>query len=339
MVFTSGSSGRPKGVVVEHRALAGYVGWARESHGAVSGVVAWQSPVTFDMTVASVVLPLVSGGCVRVVDLRSRVSGGGAPGFMKATPSHVPLLLASPEEVSPGRELVLGGEALAGADVARWREVHPGVVVFNAYGPTETTVNVTEFRVGVGEVLGSGPVPIGRPRGGCRVFVLDAGLCPVPVGVAGELYVSGVQVARGYAGRPGLTASSFVACPFVAGERMYRTGDVVRWRGDGELEFVRRVDEQVQVRGFRVEPGEVEAVLVEHPGVSAAVVVLREDRPGDKRLIAYAVTDNEAALEAETVREYLSGRLPEYLVPAAVVILPELPLTAHGKLDRRALPA
>ncbi len=340
VVYTSGSSGRPKGVVVEHRALAGYVGWARESHGAVSGVVAWQSPVTFDMTVASVVLPLVSGGCVRVVDLRSRVVGGGAPAFMKATPSHVPLLLASPVGVSPERELVLGGEVLSGADVARWRELHPGVVVFNAYGPTETTVNVTEFRVGVGEVLGSGPVPIGRPRGGCRVFVLDEWLRPVPVGVAGELYVSGVQVARGYAGRAGLTASSFVACPFAgAGERMYRTGDVVRWRAGGDLEFVRRVDEQVQVRGFRVEPGEVEAVLAEHPGVRAAVVVLREDRPGDKRLVAYAVPDGGTVLEAEALRGYLGGRLPEYLVPAAVVVLPELPLTAHGKLDHRALPA
>ncbi|MGW0771988.1 amino acid adenylation domain-containing protein, partial [Streptomyces sp. NPDC002676] len=339
VVYTSGSSGRPKGVVVEHRALAGYVGWAREAHGAVSGVVAWQSPVTFDMTVASVVLPLVSGGCVRVVDLRSQVAAGSAPAFMKATPSHVALLTASPVEASPGRELMLGGEALVGADVARWRQAHPGAVVFNAYGPTETTVNVTEFRVGPGEVLGSGPVPIGRPQGGCRVFVLDAGLRPVPVGVAGELYVSGVQVARGYAGRPGLTAGSFVACPFVAGERMYRTGDVVRWRADGNLEFVRRADEQVQVRGFRVEPGEIEAVLGEHPGVSAGVVVLREDQPGDKRLIAYAVADNGTALDGEALRGYLSVRLPQYMVPAAVVLLPELPLTAHGKLDHRALPA
>ncbi|MFF9352784.1 amino acid adenylation domain-containing protein, partial [Streptomyces sp. NPDC014734] len=345
VVYTSGSTGRPKGVVVEHRSLTAYLGWARAAHPDASGVVAWQSPVTFDMTVASVLLPLVSGGRARVTDLLRTPQASDpalrrqAPTFMKATPSHVPLLLNLPDEFSPTAELVLGGEALAGSDVTDWRRHHPQAHVVNAYGPTETTVNVTEHRVGPGEALPPSGVPIGRPRGGTRVFVLDGGMRPVPVGVVGELYVAGAQLARGYAARAAVTAERFVACPFTTdGERMYRTGDLVRWRTDGTLAYVGRADAQIQLRGFRIEPGEIEAALTQDPDIDRATVLLREDQPGDKRLVAYVVPAPGMAPSPDAVLKALTGRLPGHMVPAAVVVLADLPLTAHGKLDVRALP-
>ncbi|WP_253780864.1 non-ribosomal peptide synthetase [Goodfellowiella coeruleoviolacea] len=246
---------------------------------------------------------------------------------MKVTPSHLPLLEALPDESSPSRTLVLGGEALRGEVLRGWRERFPDVEVINAYGPTEATVNCTDFRLPVS--VGDGPVPIGRPFWNTQVFVLDSGLRPVPVGVVGELYVSGVVLARGYLRRPGLTAERFVACPFGVGVRMYRTGDLVRWRADGQLEYVGRVDDQVKVRGHRVELGEVEAAILAH--VDAAVVVVR-----DGRLVGYVVG---AGVDTVALRAALATTLPEHMVPAAIVVLPRIPLTAHGKLDRRALPA
>ncbi|MFH8993362.1 amino acid adenylation domain-containing protein, partial [Streptomyces sp. NPDC017940] len=346
VVYTSGSTGQPKGVVVEHRSLTAYLGWARAAHPEASGVVAWQSPVTFDMTVASVLLPLVSGGRARVTDLLRTPEASDparrrqAPTFMKATPSHVPLLLTLPDEFSPTAELVLGGEALAGSDVTEWRRRYPQVHVVNAYGPTETTVNVTEHRVSPGEALPPSGVPIGRPQGGTRAFVLGGGLRPVPVGVVGELYVAGAQLARGYAARAAVTAERFVACPFTAGgERMYRTGDLVKWRMDGTLAYVGRADAQIQLRGFRIEPGEIEAALTQDPDIDHATVLLREDQPGDKRLVGYAVPAPGTAPSPDAVLKSLAGRIPDQMVPAAVVVLADLPLTAHGKLDVRALPA
>ncbi len=273
--------------------------------------------------------------------------GGGAPGsgrspgchselegegytFLKVTPSHLPLLAESPG-TWPAEELMVGGELLLGSTVREWRERFPQAVLVHHYGPTETTVGCTDLRFAPGEPMPDGPVPIGRPMRNTRAYVLDAALNPVPPGVTGELYIGGAQVARGYWRRPGLTATRFVADPFTPGERLYRTGDRARWTADGLLEFRGRADDQIKLRGFRIEPGEIRAALAREPGVAAAAVVVH-----DRQLVGYAVG---SPLDPAALRARLAEALPAHLVPDAVVVLDELPLTAHGKLDHAALPA
>ncbi|OKI02484.1 hypothetical protein A6A06_15750 [Streptomyces sp. CB02923] len=360
VIHTSGSSGTPKGVVVSHRGIASLAASQRERLGAGPGsrVLAFASP-GFDASFWELCMALLTGACLvtappdRLLPGTPLAETVAAHGVTHLTLPPSSLAALAPGSLPAGITLVVAGEPCPADLVERWA---PGRSMVNAYGPTEATVCVLMSGLLSVGVLGvGGGVPsVGVPLVGVRVFVLDGGLGPVVVGVVGELYVAGVGLARGYVGCAGLTAERFVACPFGGvGERMYRTGDLVRWRGDGQLEFVGRVDEQVKVRGFRVEPGEVEAVVVGHPGVARAVVVVREDRAGDRRLVAYVSladtgtgtgtrTGADSGAGAPTpggLRRYLSDRLPAHLVPSAVVVLDALPLTPNGKLDRRALPA
>ncbi|MEU7157964.1 amino acid adenylation domain-containing protein [Streptomyces chrestomyceticus] len=344
VIYTSGSTGRPKGVVIEHRSFADYVAWAAVAYPGASGTAVLHSPVTFDLTVTALYTPLISGGRVLISTLEDTEEQpppvSESCSLLKATPSHLTLLATTPQPLQPTGELVIGGEQLLGENLDRWRELHPGTTVVNEYGPTEATVGCMEYRIEPGDVLAPGAVPIGRPRPNARIHLLDASLRPVPAGVPGELYVAGAGLARGYVRRPGLTAERFVADPYgPPGSRMYRTGDLARRRPDGQLEFLGRTDDQVKIRGYRIELGEIESALHRHPQVAQAAVTVREDTAGHPRLIGYVVPADGTTPSPQDVREHTAVSLPEYMVPAAVVVLDALPLTPNGKLDHKALPA
>jgi nonribosomal peptide synthetase CepB len=347
VMFTSGSTGTPKGVAVTHEgvvALARGGDWGPMA----GGRVLWQAAYAFDASTLEIWVALLSGGTVVVAPpgpadaagLAALVRGQGL-GAVHVTAG----VFGALAEEDPGcftglGEVLTGGDVVSAGAVARVAAACPGTAVRHLYGPTEVTVCATSFRVPAG---GAAPavLPVGRPMGGRRVLVLDSFLQPVPAGVTGELYIAGAGLARGYWERAGLTAERFVACPLGdAGGRMYRTGDLARWDREGQLVFGGRADAQVKIRGFRVEPGEVEAVLAGCPGVARAVVVAREDRPGQKQLVGYVVADGAAGPDlAGAVRAWAADRLPEYMVPAAVVVLAALPLTVNGKVDRAGLPA
>ncbi|MEU5221034.1 amino acid adenylation domain-containing protein, partial [Streptomyces sp. NPDC020807] len=344
VIYTSGSTGRPKGVVVEHRSVAGLMGWAAGEFGGEDfRRVLVSTSFNFDVSVFELFGPLVSGGSVEIVgDLLALADAEASVGdvsLVSGVPSAFAQMVAAGEIHARPRTVVLAGEALTADAVAGIRTAIPGARVANIYGPTEATVYSTAWYAD-DEV--DGIVPIGRPISNARVYVLDGALSPVPAGVAGDLYIAGAGLARGYLGRPELTGERFVADPFSSdGGRLYRTGDVVRWNADGQIEYLGRADEQVKIRGFRIELGEVQAVLAGHPLVAQAVVVAREDVPGDKRLVAYVVP-NDSTQETELIHqvtEFASDRLPSYMVPSAVVVLDALPLNVNGKLDRKALPA
>ncbi|WP_369392750.1 amino acid adenylation domain-containing protein [Streptomyces sp. CG1] len=345
VIYTSGSTGRPKGVAVPHAGVVNLVCWAAGEFGGreFSRVLASTS-LNFDVSVFEIFGPLVCGGTVEVVrDLLVLADHGRAPwsgGLISAVPSALAqILAAAPAGASPAdaRTVVVAGEALTASTVQAIRRALPGARIANIYGPTEATVYTTAwFSEGAEEQT----PPIGGPITNARVYVLDGGLQPVPVGVAGELHIAGAGLARGYLNRAGLTAERFVADPFgVPGSRMYRTGDLVRWRADGSLEYLGRADDQVKVRGVRIELGEIEAVLAGDPLVGQVAVVVREDRPGDKRLVAYVTGLGDARPDTAVLRGLVQERLPEYMVPSAFVVLDALPLNPNGKLDRKALPA
>ncbi|MCW7944029.1 hypothetical protein AAW14_18740, partial [Streptomyces hygroscopicus] len=339
VIYTSGSTGTPKGVVVTHAGAASLVSQQVEGLDvtADSRVLQFAS-ASFDAMFWEWCMALLTGATL-VLAANERLAPGHALAELAAehriTHATIPpaaLATMAPDSLPTVTTLVVAGEASSEALIRDWSR---GRTVINAYGPSESTVCATMSS----PLPGTGAPAIGRPIANSRVYVLDAGLAPVPVGVVGELYLAGVGLARGYLGRPGLTAERFVACPFGAvGERMYRTGDLVRWNGAGELEYLGRVDSQVKVRGFRIELGEVESALAGLESVAQVAVVVREDRPGDRRIVAYVVPGGGQVVVPGDVRRRVAEVLPEYMVPSAVVVLDVLPLTPNGKLDRRALP-
>ncbi|MEV8639238.1 amino acid adenylation domain-containing protein, partial [Streptosporangium sp. NPDC051023] len=348
--FTSGTTNRPKGSAFVHGELARYaLDVADVLDLAERDRFLQVARVSFDVILEEVLPTLLAGACVvlpgssvltAVADLAGHIEEYGVTGMEITTPYWHAWVDALADE---GRRLpetlrfvIIGGERVSPDHVTRWRGLGATRLI-NVYGLTETTVTSTVYELSDAE---EGALPIGRPLPTVRAFVLDEALGVVPVGVVGELYLGGGGLARGYMGRPGLTSGRFVACPFgSAGSRMYRTGDLVRWRADGVLEFVGRVDDQVKVRGFRIELGEVEGAVGSHPAVGHAVVVVREDDTGERRLVAYVVPRDGDAIDVNPLRGHVAAVLPEYMVPSVFVILEALPLTPNGKLDRRALPA
>jgi amino acid adenylation domain-containing protein len=354
VMYTSGSTGVPKAVAVTHGGIANLLGSMQAEHqlGPADRVL-HKAPVSFDASVWELFWTLLAGAQV----VLARPGGQGDVGYLSelialaaVTTAHfVPAMLevfvadADPAACASLRRVFCGGEVLRGRVAARFAQRFTATL-HNRYGPTEATVHSTTWTCSRDR---DDDPPIGAPIANARAYVLDAWLSPVPAGVTGELYIAGAGLARGYRDGPALTAERFVACPFASsgnGQRMYRTGDLVRWTPDGVLVFAGRADDQVKVRGYRIEPGEVEAALAACPGVARVVVTAREAALGDLRLAAYVVPaagqdGSPGGGLAGVVRDFAARRLPEYMVPAAVMILDALPLTPSGKVDRRALPA
>ncbi|MEU6500074.1 amino acid adenylation domain-containing protein [Streptomyces californicus] len=348
VLYTSGSTGRPKAVVVTHTALVNRLRWMAEHYALGPGErILQKTPAGFDVSVWEFFLPFLTGSTLVVLpDGLHRDPAEVAEAIVRhsvTTVHFVPSMLAAfaaeprAAACTTLRRIIASGEALTTALARTVREALPAAGLHNLYGPTEAAIDVTAWEA-ADEPGGS--VPIGRPVHNTGTYVLDAGLRPVPDGVTGELYLSGPQLARGYLGRPALTADRFVAHPFgPPGERLYRTGDLVRRRADGALVYVGRTDGQIKLRGLRVELGEIEAVVAEHPQVAAAAVVLREDTPGRPLLTGYVVPAAGGSPDTGEITGRIARRLPDHMVPAALIVLDRLPVTPSGKLDRTALPA
>ncbi|MGW4913543.1 amino acid adenylation domain-containing protein [Streptomyces sp. NPDC004270] len=349
VIYTSGSTGRPKGVTVSHVGVINQFAWMqREYKLTAADRVLHKTPVGFDVSVWELFWPLVTGATIVVARPGGHRDARYLAGLIQDqrvtvvqfVPSMLQLFLndRTARECVDLRLVICIGEALP-SELHRAFDAVFDVPLHNLYGPTEATIAVTAW---TGRPMGpdGGPTPIGRPTDNTQVYVLDASLQLVPTGVPGELYLAGVQLARGYFRQPALSAERFLPNPFgTPGERMYRTGDLVKWNADGTLAYLGRTDDQVKVRGFRIELGEIESALLTHPAVRQAVATVREDVPGDKRIVAYVVPTTGAATESALLRAHVAAVLPEYMVPAAVVELEALTLTANGKLDRARLPA
>ncbi|WLQ39044.1 amino acid adenylation domain-containing protein [Streptomyces laculatispora] len=346
MMFTSGSTGLPKGVGVTHADVTALGADRNWSDGAADAVL-MHSAYVFDASTFEIWAPLLNGGRVVVAPegtlqpagLRDLIARHGVTAAFLTTALFNVWAETDTDSLGLLRLVATGGEAAAPGVLQRIATAHPDLVVLHVYGPTETTTFATAHHVRADAAPG-GAAPIGRPLDGMRAYVLDAAMRPVPPGAEGELYVAGAGVARGYLGRPGLTATRFVADPFAGtGARMYRTGDLVRWGIDGTLHYMARADQQIKLRGHRIEPAEIETVLRADPSVSTACVLVREDLPGDRNLIAYVVPAPGHTPEPGPLAAYVALHLPAYMVPAVIQPVDALPLTPNGKLDRAALPA
>ena len=349
MIYTSGSTGNPKGTLITHRGLTNYLDWTFRAYPLEQGrgsIVF--STIAFDATVTAVFTPLISGKTITLVPERDDLDALSEilhrqRGFsvVKITPAHLDMLS---HQIKPelAKELtssfVIGGENLTASQIEFWQQHAPDTLLFNEYGPTETVVGCVVYEAHAWK--GQGSVPIGRAITNTRVYVLDQNMNPVPLGLPGELYIGGEGVARGYHHRPDLTAERFVPNPFAEqpGERLYKTGDLVRYLNDGQLIFLGRIDTQVKLRGYRIELGEIDAVLQRHPLVDAVVTLAREDVPGDKRLVSYYTVSDGAEPNEDELFELMREHLPDYMVPTALLHMDAFPLTSNGKIDRRALP-
>ena len=354
VIYTSGSTGSPKGVEIEHRQLLNYIHGITIRLGlAAQSSYATVSTLAADLGHTAVFPALCRGGCLHLVSTECAMDGSMWREYftrhridcLKIVPSHLSALLGSgavDADALPRSVLVLGGESSHWDMVERIISKCPSLRIFNHYGPTETTVGVLAYDVGDrrgAALVGSRTVPLGRPLANSCIYLLNEFQQPVPIGVAGEVYVGGLGVGRGYLRSPELTASKFVKDPFKAepDARLYRTGDLARYLPDGNLEFLGRADHQVKIRGYRIELGEIECILRDHPGVRDAIVLAQEVATGEKRLVGY-VASGDASIESVELRAYVQEKLPSYMVPSVLVILKHLPLTRNGKVDRNQLP-
>lgn len=351
VLFTSGSTGQPKGVAVEHRQLVNYLEGIGTSLNIAPGAgFATVSTLSADLGNTVIYLSLSTGGCLHVIS-QDRITDAEAMAdymsshkidYLKIVPSHLEALLTAsqPERILPRQCLVLGGEASREEWIEKLHSLNPSCAIFNHYGPTETTVGVATFKVSESS-RDTQTLPIGRPLSGTQIYLLDPAMRLVPIGMPGEICVGGAGLARGYLNNSEATAEKFIPNIYglEPGERLYRTGDLARHLPNGQIEFLGRADHQVKIRGFRIELGEIETVLTSHEFVRQCVLSAREDSLGNKQLVAYLVAERNAALTISQLRDYLKERLPDFMVPAAFVVLDELPLTRNGKIDRNALPA
>ncbi|MEH1775243.1 amino acid adenylation domain-containing protein [Nostoc sp.] len=350
VIYTSGSTGKPKGTLIPHQGLLNYLSWATQAYTVEQGKgTTVHSSLAFDLTITSLFTPLLVGRQVELIPEDQSIESLGNAlrqesnlSLVKITPAELLLLsgqLSSKEVAGITRAFIIGGENLLTESISFWKAFAPDTMLVNEYGPTETVVGCCIYRVPQDEIESSS-VPIGQPIANTQLHVLDQCYQPVPIGVPGELYIGGAGLARGYLNRPELTALKFVPNSFShePGARLYKTGDLARYRSDGNLEFLGRIDHQVKVRGYRIELGEIEGLLGQHPKVQEAVVLMREDLPKNQSLVAYFVANTEIAPTTTNLRNFLKEKLPEYMLPSVFVQLKALPLTTNGKVDRRALP-
>ncbi|WP_414565760.1 MULTISPECIES: amino acid adenylation domain-containing protein [unclassified Anabaena] len=375
VLYTSGSTGKPKGVAVEHQQMFNYLnGILKRLDISRNPSYALISSFAADLGNTVIFPALCTGGCLHIIS-SERVSDAdaiadyfryhGGIDFIKIVPTHLQALLSSgqhPAQILPRRCLILGGESCSWDLVEKVQALAPDCSILNHYGPTEATVGVLTYQVERQMAEGrrqkeeisegcqrddySATVPLGRPLANTQIFLLDEHLQPVPIGVSGELYIGGANLARGYFNRPELTKEKFIPNPFIEGrgqeageaERLYKTGDLARYLSDGNIEFLGRIDHQVKIRGFRIELGEIDTALRQHPAVRETVAIALDDERGEKRLVAYIVPDPEPALTTNELRSFLQNKLPDYMLPSSFVMLDALPLMLNGKLDRRALP-